>query len=61
MAEVLDQSVFRHKIGLDLPSLAVAIEALDDLLAEKGILGHGELMKRAEELAKTKVLPGGDG
>lgn len=61
MSKFLDQPDILHKIELNLPAVAVTLEALDDLLVERGILEPGELMRRAERLARTKVLPGGDG
>ena len=57
----LDSLNFRHKIELNVSSVAVTVEALDNLLVEKGILQPGELMKRASELARMKIEPGGDG
>jgi hypothetical protein len=57
----LDSLNFRHKIELNMSSIAVTVEALDNILVEKGILEPGELMRRAADLARTKIEPGGDG
>jgi len=61
VAKIIDPPEIRHKIGLTAPEISVAVEALDELLVELGILKPGELIARAKELAKYKVLPGGDG
>lgn len=52
-------------LGMNVASVAVAIEALDTLLVEKGVLGDGELMERVkkvaqEHYAKDQLIPPGD-
>lgn len=52
---------FKHKLELNVSSVACAIEALELLLIERGILKENELMTRLKEVARTKIEPGGDG
>lgn len=58
---MIDPVENRHKIGLSLPEISVAVEALEQILVENGFLRDGQLTKRIEDLSRTKVLPGGDG
>lgn len=50
------QRLAREKsILMNLASVATAIEALELLLIERGVLKNDELMKKVEELARQKA------
>lgn len=50
-------------IAIAIGSVATAVEALEDILVEKGVLKPDELMERLKTLAEKKALTdtAGDG
>lgn len=45
----------QHEIQANIASVALAIEALEQLLIERHLLKRDELMERCTELAKQKI------